>query len=283
MNKIILSLTLVIFLSACSQRQSEIKPAEVSPYFNALDKTKDIVEQNKIKNAAEEEVLSDVTQKAVEGVKISQNYLKVLKVVDGDTIDVEIGGKASRVRMIGVNTPESVDPRRPVECFGKEASAKAAQLLGGKLIALESDPSQDDKDKYGRLLRYVRTDEGLFYNLEIIRLGYAHEHTYRLPYKYRKDFKAAQKSAAEKKLGLWADGACGLKNVTKPVSPKADTGANPACKIKGNINGKKQKIYHLPACPDYDKTSIDQTSGEHWFCDEAEAIRSGWRKAGNCK
>src|SRR5437870_2621659 len=73
---------------------------------------------------------------------------KVVKVVDGDTIDVEIDGKAQRVRLIGINTPETVDPRKPVECFGNEASAKMKQYILGKQVSLQLDTTQASQDVY---------------------------------------------------------------------------------------------------------------------------------------
>ena len=81
----------------------------------------------------------------------------VTKVVDGDTIWVDNGGRM-KIRMIGLDTPETVDPRKPVQCFGREASAQAKTILGGQQVYLETDPSQDSVDKYGRTLAYVWTD-----------------------------------------------------------------------------------------------------------------------------
>lgn len=145
-------------------------------------------------------------------------YFKVIKVVDGDTIAVDIDGVSEIIRLIGINTPETVDQRKPVECFGIEASNKAKELLSGKLVALEKDDSQDERDKYGRLLRYIKIKEGLFYNLEIIKQDYAYEYTYNIPYKYQSQFKEAENYARAKKLGLWADGACGEKNINSPAT-----------------------------------------------------------------
>lgn len=204
-------------------------------------------------------------------------YYKVVKVIDGDTIDVDIDGKISRIRMIGVNTPEVVDPRKPVECFGREASNKAKELLSGQEVRLKNDNPQDDKDKYDRLLRYVWLKNGLFYNLEIIKQGFAYEYTYDIPYEYQREFKDAQEYAQENKLGLWADGACGLENITSTA-----TASSGACLIKGNISSSGDKIYHLPGCDYYKNTVIEESKGEKWFCSEDEAIKAGWRKAKNC-
>jgi micrococcal nuclease len=227
---------------------------------------------------------------AKESATLQVDYFKVAKVVDGDTIDVEYFGKIERVRMIGINTPESVDPRKPVECLGKAASAEASKLLSGRYVSLESDKSQDDRDKYGRLLRYVKIKDGVFYNLEIIKKGLAHEYTYKTPYRYQKDFKKAQADAQKNKVGLWADNACGQKTATSASTSTtiskvtaATTSSAGLCRIKGNISRGGKKTYHLPSCPDYGKTGINPAAGEKLFCTEAEAIKNGFKKALNCK
>jgi micrococcal nuclease len=135
-------------------------------------------------------------------------FYPVVKVVDGDTFDVEVDGQTKRIRVIGINTPEVVDPRKTVECFGKEASEKAKSILLGKKVNLERDPTQGDTDKYGRLLRYVFLEDGTDFGLLMIKQGYAYEYTYNFPYKYQNEYKKAQKQAEELKIGLWADNAC---------------------------------------------------------------------------
>lgn len=132
----------------------------------------------------------------------------VVKVIDGDTIDVSINGKTVRIRLIGVDTPEVVDPRKPVQCFGQEASAKMHKLLDGTKVSLETDQSQGDKDKYNRLLRYVFTEDNINVAHELILSGFAYEYTYNTPYKYQKEFKEAQQFAEKNTLGLWAPDAC---------------------------------------------------------------------------
>ena len=121
------------------------------------------------------------------------------KVVDGDTIWVDNNGKCQKIRMIGMDTPETVDPRKPVQCFGLEASAQAKTILGGQSVYLESDPGQDTVDKYGRTLAYVWTTSGRLFNLDMIADGYAHEYTYYVPYRYQQEFKAAQSDARGRK------------------------------------------------------------------------------------
>lgn len=134
------------------------------------------------------------------------NY-QVIKVVDGDTIEVYVDGKIEKVRMIGINTPETVDPRRPVQCFGKEASNKLKEILQDKIVKLEIDETQDYYDKYNRALRYVFLDNENI-NKKMISEGYAFEYTYKKPYKFQKEFKDAEKAAQEKNIGLWNDEVC---------------------------------------------------------------------------
>lgn len=134
---------------------------------------------------------------------------KVVKVVDGDTADIMVSGRTARYRFIGMDTPEVVDPRKVVQCFGKEASTKAHELLGTKMVRLEDDPSQGEVDKYGRRLVYVFLPDGTLYNEWMIREGYAHEYTYQSnPYKYQALFKAAQAEAQATNKGLWSPTTC---------------------------------------------------------------------------
>ncbi len=154
---------------------------------------------------------------------------KVTRVIDGDTIDVSFDGKTERIRIIGIDTPETVDPRKPVECFGQEASAVAKEQLTDETVQLESDPTQGERDKYNRLLRYVWMDDGTVdFGKLMIATGYAHEYTYNLPYKYQKEYKQAQKDAEEGKKGLWADDACPPpteKPATAPTQPSSGGGS----------------------------------------------------------
>jgi micrococcal nuclease len=126
-------------------------------------------------------------------------FVAVTRVVDGDTIVVEGNLK---VRLTGVNTPETVDPRRPVQCFGHEASDFTKRTLTGQSVKLVRDVS--DTDKYGRLLRYVYLSDGSLYNLTLVREGYAQVNTYPPDVAHAKEFQAAQAEARAAKRGLWA-------------------------------------------------------------------------------
>jgi micrococcal nuclease len=132
----------------------------------------------------------------------------VVRVIDGDTIEIMKDGAFIKVRLIGIDTPEIVDPRRMVQCFGREASAKARELLNGASVIIETDPTQSTFDRYGRLLAYVYLPDGTLVNEYLIASGFAHEYTHDVPYRHQRAFKVAQRSAREAHKGLWAPDAC---------------------------------------------------------------------------
>lgn len=138
-----------------------------------------------------------------------QPFYDVAKITDGDTIKVMIDGKIETVRLANINTPESVDPRRPVECLGKEASVKMAELVTGKKVSLEPDTTQANKDRYERLLRFVFLEDGTDVGLEMIRQGYAQSSPYgKTPHIYLQEYIKAQKTAQNNEVGLWDPAAC---------------------------------------------------------------------------
>jgi micrococcal nuclease len=127
-------------------------------------------------------------------------------VVDGDTVMVSRGTKGKRVRLIGIDAPESVDPRRPVGCFGREASQRMFTLLPpGTPVRLVYDVERTDR--YGRTLAYVyRRPDGLFVNAALVEEGYAAVATYPPNVVHADEFVALARQAREARLGLW--GAC---------------------------------------------------------------------------
>ncbi|MBU3901590.1 thermonuclease family protein [Patescibacteria group bacterium] len=213
--------------------------------------------------------------------KIDGELVKVIRAVDGDTIEIEGGEK---VRYIGIDTPETVDPRKPVQCFGIEASKKNKELVEGKMARLEKDVT--DRDKYNRLLRYIYVGD-TFVNLELVKQGFAYSYSYPPDIKYQDQFVKAQQEAREAKRGLW--NACSMDPRVNPSAtpqalspaPVIQNSSAGSCVIKGNISALG-KIYHLPGCGSYEKTKIDEARGEKWFCTESEAQIAGWRKALNC-
>ena len=128
---------------------------------------------------------------------------RVSRVIDGDTIVVLIRGTEYRVRYIGIDTPETVHPTRPVEPYGPEASEFNKKLVDGETVFLERDISQTDE--YGRLLRYVWLEDELV-NAVLVREGYAQVATFPPDVKYQDIFLKLQREAREKKRGLWGTG-----------------------------------------------------------------------------
>ncbi len=135
------------------------------------------------------------------------NEYYVTRVVDGDTFIVQNGSRTERVRIIGINTPESVDPRRQVECLGVEAGKELQQKIEKQKVILEEDATQQSADRYGRWLRHVflRNENVGKY---MIQQGLAYEYTYSVPYVYRDEYKKAQLEAQLENRGLWSPQAC---------------------------------------------------------------------------
>lgn len=128
------------------------------------------------------------------------SLIKVSKVIDGDTIELENG---ERLRYIGIDTPESKDPRKPVQCFAEQASERNRKLVEGKLIKFYKDVNQ--RDKYNRLLGYVYLEDGTFINLELVKTGYAFSYPYTPDISKQEQFNESQSLAMSNKIGLWKD------------------------------------------------------------------------------
>lgn len=149
------------------------------------------------------------------GQVTSDGSFRVAQVVDGDTIRVNESGKVETVRFLGINTPETVDPRKPVQCFGHEASAKMHQLLDRKRVILEAAAGREDRDIYGRQLRYVELQDGTDVNLLMIKEGFAHEYTFGSLHPRTDEYRAAETEAKAAKRGLWADPKCAAQSAQK--------------------------------------------------------------------
>ena len=143
----------------------------------------------------------------------------MIRVVDGDTLDVDLNGAKVRVRLLGIDTPETVDENRPVQCYGSEATAQLAQLLPkGAAVRLERD--QEARDRFGRLLVYLyRVDDGLFVNAALIEGGYATTLSIAPNTMRAREFDTLRLQAQRDKRGLW--GAC--SSFGSPVDPAVTT------------------------------------------------------------
>jgi len=138
----------------------------------------------------------------------------VKKVVDGDTLDVALSGRTERVRLLGIDTPESVKPETPVQCFGVEASSRLRALLpDGTAVRLV--PDREERDRFGRLLAYVyRQPDGLFVNLDLVRGGYAQVLTFPPNVAHAPELERAGRTARQSRRGLW--GACPAASSLRP-------------------------------------------------------------------
>lgn len=126
---------------------------------------------------------------------------QVERVVDGDTVKVVLGATNETIRIIGIDTPETVHPSKPVECFGLEASSRLKELLDGRPIRLQSNPAED-RDRYGRLLRYLELD-GEDIGARMIRDGYAYSYK-QYPHARLAEYNRLEQEARNAKRGLWA-------------------------------------------------------------------------------
>lgn len=143
-----------------------------------------------------------VTSGAVLGVQ-QPGYYRVTRATDGDTIQVDMNGKSENIRLIGVDTPESVKPNAPVQCYGHEASDFTKKHLSDQSVRLEADPTGDNRDRYDRLLRYVYLSDGTLWNQRLIAEGYGFAYL-SFPFGKKDEFAADQAKAQDAKRGLWA-------------------------------------------------------------------------------
>lgn len=157
----------------------------------------------------------------------------VVNVVDGDTLDVQLDGATERLRLIGIDTPETVDPGSPVQCYGPEASNRAKELLPvGATVTLAADPTQDVRDRYGRLLVYLWLPDGRNFAETMIADGYAKEYTYERAYQLQAVFREAQARAQQEGRGLWAAATCnGNTSQPAPSAPSTVTPTPPAGEV----------------------------------------------------
>lgn len=248
--------------------------------------TKDNEEKNTDKKVAQPAASTvtkpknDEQSKSPSGVVLQSAVVK--RVVDGDTLKVEIDGKEETVRLILVDTPETKHPQLGVQPFGIEASAFTESSLNGKEIGLEKDVT--DRDRYGRLLRYIWVDGELF-NQKLITKGLARVAIYQPDVKYIDQFRTSQQKAQQKGIGIWSienyaqeDGYQTPKEKSAPKEkpqsqpkkePKTTTGN---CNIKGNISSGGEKIYHVPGGQFY-----EVTNPEEMFCSTGAAESAGYR------
>lgn len=247
---------------------------------------KEIEEQEEAKKEDSQEIQQTETKVENSDVIINPGVVwgTVISVTDGDTITVGLNGQNYPLRFIGVDTPETKHPSKPVEFMGKEASDFTTNELNGKKIWLEKDVSE--LDKYNRLLRYVwlvdpsditnptyedvrdKTINGI-----LVREGYAKAVTYPPDVKYQEYFNKIQQEAEQNKKGLWQDKTENIVEETKKQDEATQTSETVDMRIKGN---KNSMIYHFPNGRDYDKV---KESNAVYFKTPQEAEAAGYRPA----
>lgn len=207
---------------------------------------------------------------------------KVTRVVDGDTLEIDLNGKKEKVRLLLIDTPETHKPNTPVQPFGPEAEAFTRGMIEGKVVEIEKDVGGDARDKYGRLLYYVYYN-GQSVQEELLRQGLARvAYIYPPNVKHVDRYKEIQAEAQKQGVGIWSienyaqedgyhpDPAKNTKENDPPPSSSPPKSGEPL--IKGNINSKGEKIYHVPGGRYY-----DQTKPEELFYTEEEAKAAGYR------
>lgn len=194
----------------------------------------------------------------------------VERVIDGDTLKVKLAdGKTEDVRLLLVDTPETVKPDTPIQPYGTEASAFTKETLpSGTAIRLERDHSRTDR--YGRLLAYVWYGDKML-NQELLRKGLARvAFVYEPDTRYVDMFEQIEQEAKQAKKKIWEhDG-----YVTNRGFDAQAITETKSCDIKGNINRSGKKIYHVPGGQSYDEVKPEQQ-----FCTEKEAEEAGFVRA----
>ena len=209
----------------------------------------------------------------------------VVRVADGDTLTVQFDdGEEETIRFLDVDTPETVHPTRPEECYGAQASDFTKTLMGQRVRVEE-----EGRDRYGRLLAYVwvGADEGgQLWNVRLLEEGLAVYNDYGNPGQYADTTRAAAEQAMLAGVGLWS--ACEIGERPTPV-PMQSVGAgcpqgcvnqpDPSCSIKGNVNTSRDtKIYHVEgSSSSYGRVKMKEEEGDLWFCTKDEAEANGFR------
>ena len=197
---------------------------------------------------------------------------RVIRVVDGDTIEVSLNGKIEKVRYLLVDTPE-MDASNTTP--GKLAREFNNAMVDGKDVLLVRDAT--NRDGFGRLLRFVISD-GVFVNYELVKQGYAITFIRQPDDLCSLEFQDAMLEAFTAREGIWQN-VKEIKNTSGNDCPAGCMIQTEGCLVKGNINGQQDKIYHLPGSDEYYDVVVNPSKGERWFCTIREAIQNGWRPA----
>lgn len=271
----------LFLLTACNSDNSSTNPTQSDSTENQTTVQKQESEPESSLNT-KEDIATNTENESVQEKKGNTFKAKIVKVIDGDTAKIELpNGQVETVRLLLIDTPETVHPTKDVQPFGPEASQFSKNLMpSGSTVEVELGISE--RDKYGRLLAYFYVD-GKMVNELLLEKGLARvAYVYAPNTKYLDEFEAIQKKAQQKEVGIWSiENYVTSRGFTETESEHTEkntaTTKSGSCTkptIKGNINSDGEKIYHIPSGQYY-----GITKAEKMFCTEKEAQAAGFRKS----
>ncbi|MBU0708178.1 thermonuclease family protein [Patescibacteria group bacterium] len=245
------------------------RPPELTPTVTSAVTPTPVPPASSSETSSQDEIITSPTQFGAQPSEQSREKVKVTRVIDGDTIELEDGRK---VRYIGIDTPETVHPDKPVECYGQEASNKNKELVHNKEIEMEKDVSE--VDKYSRLLRYIWVGN-VFVNDYLVRQGYANSSTYPPDVKYQEQFNEAEREARENNRGLWGPVCAPEATPTLIPTPAPTPTPVPQASNTGNVTV-------AASCSQFDAPGDDHENlNEEYVCfynGDSKAINmQGWK------
>ena len=281
---ILIGMVIVLALGGQEERGDNVQTS--SPVASAATGTRPAAPTATELSGAEETSTPAATEGS--GGESEGEWGVVVRVADGDTLTVRFAnGEEETLRLLDVDTPETVHPNRPEECFGAQAFDYTKTLMRQRV---RIEPM--GRDRYGRLLAYVWTgdeEDRVLWNVRLLEEGLAVYNDYGNPGQYADISRAAAEKAMLAGVGLWS--ACETGERTTPV-PAQSVGAgcpqgcvsqpDPSCSIKGNVNTTRDtKIYHVEEeSSSYGRVNMKEAEGDLWFCTRAEAEANGFRAPG---
>ena len=272
-----------ILLTACSSSYSNKSPQTDSTQNNRIVQEQET--ESHVKTQENEQQNNPSENSEIARASKGKTFTaQVVKVIDGDTVKIKLpNGNAETVRLLLIDTPETVHPTKDVQPFGPEASQFSKHLMPAN-SKVEVELGIGERDKYGRLLAYFYVD-GKMVNKLLLEKGLARvAYVYAPNTKYLDELEATQKKAQKNEVGIWSienyvtsRGFNEIETETEKTNPKKLATESKSCTnptIKGNINSQGEKIYHIPSGQYY-----QITKPEELFCTENEAQAAGFRKS----
>jgi micrococcal nuclease len=268
---------LLLLASGCTVQNEDVKDLQTPKIAEENKNTKEDNQTKENSDAENQEESTDQTAKTEEEntANFERIDVKLVRPIDGDTIEVLINGKSESVRFLLIDTPETSHPRLGKQPFGEEAKAFTAKMVeNAKSLELEFDIGPKH-DKYSRLLAYVYVD-GKMLQEELLKRGFTRvAYVYPPSTRYVDQFRALQEKSQQEGVGIWSVENYAQQDGFHPeVIDNGDTNNTNECLVKGNINSSGEKIYHVPEGAYY-----EVTKPEKCFDTEIEAEADGFRKS----